>query len=74
VEDITTAFDDQIGMIDQLVQRVGQRLGQREVSQRGKRAARQDAGNLHVLIVPFDQPNDAVGNHSGSGYTDSFDI
>jgi len=74
VEHITTALDDQIGIVDQLVQRIGKDVRQREVGHRRKWSAREDTGNLHVLIVLFDQPDEAVGDHSGSGYTDSFDF
>ncbi len=72
MENITTAFDDEVGMIDQVVDRMGQPFGQWKIAEGVERASGQNPGDFQVRIMLLDQSQETPRDHSRAGYTDLF--
>ncbi|OMP13134.1 piwi-like protein 3, partial [Corchorus olitorius] len=70
---VAAALHQQVAMIDEIRHRLGERLGQRIVGDRGDGPAGQDAGHGHVVIVTADEPSQAARDHAGTDDADTGD-
>ncbi len=69
---IAGALDDDVRMVDQIVDRVGQHIGGRKIGERGDAPARQHPADLQLWVMAQYQANQAVRDHSRARNTYSF--